>query len=740
MKQLLLIITAFILYISSVSAQNIISGKLIDKKTKEPIESAALKFADDKYILTDKEGSFSINTSATETNVFITSIGYQPKQVALTSNIASIIELESGSINLMEVVVAAPSSNAKSFNTINKIDLNLRPAKSAQELLRFVPGLFIAQHQGGGKAEQIFLRGFDIDHGTDIAISVDGMPVNMVSHAHGQGYADLHFLIPETVKNIDYGTGPYYASQGNFNTAGYAAFETVNKLEQSRVQLEAGQFNTMRALGMFQLLNKTKHNAYVATEYLYSDGPFKSAQHFNRFNILGKYNWQIDQYNQLLFIASTFKSKWDASGQIPQRAVDEGIIDRFGAIDDKEGGNTSRTNISLKLKTNKTNRNISNQFYYSNYKFDLFSNFTFFLNDPVNGDQIRQKEKREIAGYNGLMQFKHFSNQASYTTTAGWGVRADRTYNSELSHTLNKETLLERKAFGSIKEINGFAFVNENISIGKWIFNPGIRIDQFYFNYADALNASLPSQQKTIASPKLNIFYNYTKDLQFFFKAGKGFHSNDTRVVVQNNGKQILPAAYGTDLGVVWKPIQNLVINTAAWYLYLQQEFVYVGDEAVVEEGGRTQRLGVDFSARYQFSKKWIADINLNYAHARNIENKKGENYIPLAPVFTSVGGISYQNKDGFNGSLRYRYIKDRAANEDNSVQAKGYFVSDLSVNYSKRKYEIGLAVENLFNTKWNEAQFETTSRLRDEPVEVTELHFTPGVPFFARLRFSIFF
>jgi TonB-dependent Receptor Plug Domain/CarboxypepD_reg-like domain len=729
-----------LLFFTSAHAQSMFTGKIIDKKTKEPIESAALKFADNKYVLTDKEGNFSININSTEPVLQISSIGYQAKEVQLKNNETTVIELERSTVNLLEVVVAAQGNNVKPFNSISKIDLNLRPAKSSQELLRLVPGLFIAQHQGGGKAEQIFLRGFDIDHGTDIAITVDGLPVNMVSHAHGQGYADLHFLIPETVKNIDYGTGPYYASQGNFNTAGYASFETMNKLEQNRVQVEAGQFNTIRTLGMFQLLNKTKHNAYIASEYLYSDGPFKSPQHFNRLNLLGKYNWQINSYNQLQLIASTFKSKWDASGQIPQRAVDAGIIDRFGAIDDKEGGVTSRTNISLKLKSNKKNLNISNQLYYSSYTFDLFSNFTFFLNDPVNGDQIRQKEKRDIAGYNGSLQFKHFSKLATYTTTAGWGVRADRTYNSELSHTLNKETLLERKASGSIKEVNSFAYVNENISIRKWIINPGIRFDHFYFNYADKLNTPLPSQQKIIASPKLNIFYNYTKDLQFFFKTGKGFHSNDTRVVIQNMGKEILPAAYGTDLGIVVKPLKNLVVNASAWYLYLQQEFVYVGDEAVVEEGGRTQRLGIDFSARYQFSKKWIADINLNYAHARNLENEKGQNFIPLTPIFTSIGGISYQSKTGFNGSLRYRYIMNRPANEDNSVEAKGYFVNDLVINYTKPKYEVGLAVENLFNTKWNEAQFETTSRLRDEPAPVTELHFTPGVPFFAKLRLSIFF
>jgi hypothetical protein len=730
----------FLFIVLSAAAQNRIAGKLVDKKTKEPIEAAAVNAGNQSYILTDKEGSFELTTDVTEINITITCIGYAPKQVQLRNNEIRVIELESSTVNLTEVVVSAQASSLKPYNLISKIDLNLRPTKSSQELLRLVPGLFIAQHQGGGKAEQIFLRGFDIDHGTDISITVDGMPVNMVSHAHGQGYADLHFLIPETVKNIDYGTGPYYASQGNFNTAGYASFETINQLEKNTVQLEAGRFHTFRTLGMFQLLNKNKHKAYIASEYLYSDGPFKSKQHFNRFNTLVKYNWQINNYNNLQLIASTFSSRWNASGQIPQRAVDAGIIDRFGAIDDKEGGTTARTNFSIQLKSAKNQTRVTNQFYYSRYSFDLFSNFTFFLNDPINGDQIRQKEQREIAGYNGSVTVKHFTNKVTFTTTAGWGIRADKTNNSELSRTLNKTTVLERKALGNIHEVNSFGYMNEAISVGKFMINPSVRVDHFYFRYQDQLTASVPTKQRIIASPKLNIFYNYNSHLQFFIKTGKGFHSNDTRVVVQNNDKQTLPAAYGFDAGAVWKPFKNLVLNATAWYLYLQQEFVYVGDEGIVEEGGRTQRLGVDINARYQLSKKWLADVNLNYALPRSIDADKGQNHIPLAPTFTSIGGISYQSKEGLNGSLRYRYIMNRPANEDNSIRANGYFINDLALNYTKRNYEIGLVVENLFNIKWNEAQFETTSRLQNEPTEVTELHFTPGMPFFAKLKLSISF
>ncbi|MFN2440938.1 MAG: TonB-dependent receptor domain-containing protein, partial [Chitinophagaceae bacterium] len=228
--------------------------------------------------------------------------------------------------------------------------------------------------------------------------------------------------------------------------------------------------------------------------------------------------------------------------------------------------------------------------------------------------------------------------------------------------------------------------------------------------------------------------------VQLYLKAGKGFHSNDTRVVVANDGKEILPAAYGSDLGIILHPAKKLLFNAAAWYLYLRQEFVYVGDAGIIEPSGKTRRIGADFSARYQFTAKLFADANINWAKGRFIENPKGEDYIPLAPTVTSTGGISYQNKIGLTGSLRYRYIKSRPANETNTVKAKGYFVTDATINYTKSKFEVGLAIENLFNTKWNETQFNIESRLKNEPAPVSELHFTPGVPFFAKIKAALFF
>ena len=249
-----------------------------------------------------------------------------------------------------------------------------------------------------------------------------------------------------------------------------------------------------------------------------------------------------------------------------------------------------------------------------------------------------------------------------------------------------------------------------------------------------------PSQQKAIVSPKLNIQYTINKQVQLFVKAGKGFHSNDARVVVANDGKDILPAAYGTDFGVILKPTENILINIAAWYLYLDQEFVYVGDAGVVEPSGKSKRQGIDVTTRFQFTKNLFANANFNFTKPRAVGEPKGANYIPLAPTFTSVGGVYYKAQKGLNGGINYRYIKNRPANEDNSVVAKGYFLLDAAVNYTRPKYEIGLAFENIFNIKWNEAQFATESRLRDEPAPVTELHYTPGTPFFARLKLAVFF
>ena len=738
MKKLLSIL--YLLIVSSiVYGQVIYHGRLANAANNEPVEGAFIQ-SGKKIVLSGKDGIFTIPLQK-ELTISISAIGYSLQQLQVDLTQKTIL-LQPAAFNLKELVIAAGNDHTLS-NSISKIDLSIRPVNSAQEFLRYVPGLFIAQHQGGGKAEQIFLRGFDVDHGTDVKITVDGMPVNMPSHAHGQGYADLHFVIPELVKQIDYGKGSYYAEQGNFNTAGYVELQTANRLTKNTLQVETGLFNSFRGLAMLNLIpqKNEKQNAYIATEYIYGDGPFESPQHFNRFNLWGKYNVQINDRSRLFVQANIFNSKWDASGQIPDRAVTNGTISRFGAIDNTEGGYTGRINLSTKLTQRLHNDDLlEHQVYYSRYHFNLFSNFTFFLNDPVNGDQIKQTEARDIYGWQSNYQMKRTAGKTDLMTSFGAGLRYDATHNTELSHTKNKTELLDPIQLGNINEGNAWVYADEKIQKGNWLFNIAARADYFHFAYSDQLNASLPAQQKIILSPKLNIQYTFNKQLQVYFKNGKGFHSNDTRVVLPQTGKQVLPASYGSDLGFTWKPTSSLLINTAVWYLFLEQEFIYVGDEGIVEPGGKTNRVGADITVRWQPLKNVFADINLNLSKGRSIEDPKGENYIPLAPSVTSTGGINYQHSKGFNASLRYRYLKNRPANENNSLVAKGYFITDASLSYALRKFELGVVIENLFNTKWNEAQFATTSRLRDEPVEVTELHYTAGNPFFLKLKLAYTF
>ena len=718
-----------------------VQGRVIDAVSRQPLEGATIGQREKNVATTDQYGQFSIKALAESSDLTVSYIGYRTATVSAVKGRETLIEMQPDLVNMKDVVVLHSNSLSK-FSTLAKIDLDLKPVRNTQELMRLVPGLFIAQHAGGGKAEQIFLRGFDNDHGTDIQVSIDGLPVNMVSHAHGQGYADAHFIIPETVNNIDFGTGPYYTQRGNFNTSGYVAFSTFNKIRQSMVQVEAGRFNTLRTVAMIDLLrkNKDKQSAYVAGEFYYTDGPTIAPQNFNRFNVFGKYNRALSDKTQLTATLSGFKSKWDASGQIPERAVKDGTIDRFGSIDPTEGGNTERYNANLVLAHRFSNGNTwENQGYFVRNKFALFSNFTFFLNDPVNGDGILHTEDRNVLGFLSKYTRKGILGKADLISNYGGGVRYDATTNG-FSNQIQRR-FLKYITFGDIKETNAFGYVQQQVSKGKWLIDAGVRFDYFHFSYKQKVNLpQQPAQGAAIISPKLNIQYTANPKVQVYAKFGKGFHSNDARVVVGNDGKEILPAAYGADIGVILKPSNKFFINVAAWYLYLQQEFVYVGDEAVIEPSGKSRRKGIDIISRYQINNNLFATFNLNLAQPRFIDAPKGEDFVPLAPTLSSTGGLFYRPKQGWNGSISYRGIKSRPANENGSITAKGYLVIDAAANYLRPKYEVGIAIENLLNTEWNEAQFATETRLRNEPAPMDELHFTPGNPFFIKAKLAVFF
>lgn len=665
--------------------------------------------------------------------------------------------IAASALSLSEVTVSQPRDPNQSLAAINQIDKVLRPVNSAQDLLRLVPGLFIAQHAGGGKAEQIFLRGFDVDHGTDFAVSVDGLPVNMVSHAHGQGYADFHFVIPETVEQLKVYKGPYTARFGDFATAGAGEFSTKTRLDASQVKLEVGRFDTRRALVMLDLLGNNKRHllskkpesAYIAAEYNFTNAYFDQPQDFRRFNGIAKYTGQLSDRTALTVLGSHFTSSWDASGQIPESAVREGIITRFGSIDPSEGGNTDRTNASVVLTTGLPgDALIRQQVYYSRYNFNLFSNFTFFLNDEENGDEINQTDDRNLYGYTGTYDRDDQLGSRSLHTTFGLGTRIDDT-DLTLRRAVRR-TITDTITAGHVYEQNLNAYLDETLTLtDRLTLNAALRADVFVFDfkgdYTDEDGVRQPiDARKTRArvSPKLNLYYQLTPTVQLFARSGLGFHSNDARGVVRGTvNDNALPRALGYEAGSTFKPLPGMVVNAALWALHLEDELVYVGDEAIVESAGRTRRYGADVSLRYQLTRSLFADVDLNYNHGRLVGVAEGENFIPLAPRFTSVGGLTLKNPQGFSASLRYRHLDSRPANEDNSIRARGYFLLDGVLSYTRARFQIGATAENLLNVDWNEAQFANPSRLRNQTTPAVEqLHFTPGTPFFVKVNASIFF
>lgn len=726
-----------------------VQATVVDAQGLQALPGATLRIeGSSNGAVADEHGIAEINNLPLGPQSLIVSyLGYVPDTLMVDVQAGKLRPVD---VYLVEKRLEIPglqieSGKPQGLSLISRMDLQVRPVNSSQELLNTVPGVFIAQHAGGGKAEQIFLRGFDIDHGTDLALSADGMPVNMVSHAHGQGYADLHFLIPETVERLSIDKGPYAAKSGNLATAGAIDFQTRNSLDQNIVKVEGGMYGNFRGLAMLKLNHLTdKDNpadAWVAAEYTFSKGYFEAPQNLNRINVFAKYRKLLSRRSLLTASVSTFGSNWNASGQIPERAVQQGLITRWGSIDSTEGGQTSRSNVNLQLSSSLNGGwTWRQQLYGSRYAFNLYSNFTFLAEDSINGDQIRQRERRALYGYQSTLGKTTTLFKRTFYHELGLGIRLDDVGRIGLYRTQQRE-FLSSVQDGAVQERNAFAWWSARWSITNRIQLGGtLRADYLHFYYEDRIEAGSTQDrtQKAILNPKLTLDYFVSDRLQFFIKAGSGFHSNDTRVVLGPDQRKILPRALGSDIGAMFKPTNSLLVQVAVWGLAMEQEFVYVGDAGIVEPSGRSRRVGIDLSARWQMLKWLSADWDLNLAHARGIDDAGEASYIPLAPWITSTGGLTAELPKGLRASIRYRFLGDRAADETWDLTAHGYTLLDAAVSYTLRaRYTIGLSGQNLLNVKWNEAQFSTTSRLPNEPAPITEIHYTPGTPIALKLSLT---
>ena len=629
------------------------------------------------------------------------------------------------------VVTAPPPIASSSEQLIPDKDFELRPQGRPADVLRLVPGLIINQHQGGGKAEQYLIRGFDADHGTDVAIFVDGLPVNLRSHAHGQGYADLHFLIPETVKLVDVLKGPYFPEYGDFATAAVVQFVTRDVVEENTLSIAGGSFNTERYLA---LLSPTRDvvKTLVAVEVYRSDGPFDHPNGYLRLNAFAKATASLDADSTLSVWASHHRAEWHGSGQIPERAVRLGLLDRFGAIDPNEGGVTQRTNLNLEYRWKiAPGHTLTAHAYGSHYALSLFNDFTFFLNDPAHGDMINQRDRRFVAGADAQYDLKSAPLGADLTSTAGLQYRIDTPHVVLATATQRHQT--GRTQDVSLVEQSWSPFVKlDLVPADKIRLVTGARGDVFTYDGSQHVNTTGTDLDGHVARARPNVKANLVLGpwaaTELFGNFGTGFHSNDARAVLANPKLEALPTATGYEAGVRSRVLPRTEIFATYWFLDLGSELVFAGDAGTTQARGPSHREGLEVGVKVR-ALDWLTFTG-DFTYTTHAELTQTHQAVPLAPVWTARWDLTARLPWGLSTSLEMRYLGDRPADPDRTQTARGYTLFGWTGRYRYRSLEAFLSVENLTNVDWREAQFFFTSRLPGEPAGgVADIHYTPGTP-----------
>jgi len=611
--------------------------------------------------------------------------------------------------------------------------------------MHLVPGLIIGQHHGGGKADQILFRGFDSDHGTDFQVSVDGIPVNMVSHAHGQGYADLHWLIPETIDRVEVYKGSYFPHLGDFATSGAINIITKRSDKDSTLTLAGGSYNTQRYLGILSPPDGTPFKPYIAAEIYHNDGAFKNPNNYIRYNILTKFNLVSTPNSNLNFMGTFFKTDWDASGEIPSRQIRSGEIGRFSSNDPSEGGKSERQNLSFIYNYTDANQSLTAQTWSSWYRLRLWSNFSLFLNDPVNGDGIEQNDKRFLAGNNITYRRSYFLWGLPTETLVGFQSRFDH-IKLGLFNQKDRVRLTTTNDNG-VQQTNLGWFAHQEIRLAEWVrAQLGARLDDFWFNVKQDGPATEPisgAASKSMINPKMNwIFTPFTdndiaRQTNLFLNMGGGFHSNDARVVVQDPAKA-LARYWSGELGVRTKLLNKVEFSASLWNSYLSSELVFVGDEGTFEPSGASRRQGIESEVRYDILPWLSFDSDISYTWAKFVNGDK----VPLAPRFLAFTGFTARHDSGLQARLQMRHIGRRYGIEDGSILTPTSTIFDLFLKYTWKRYDFFMQFQNLANTKYRAAEHVFESRTANELAAglpgQNGSNYTPGDPFNVRAGITI--
>ena len=654
---------------------------------------------------------------------------------------------------------AVGTSDAASAGRATSNLLSTRPLLRPAEVLEYVPGLIVTQHSGDGKANQYFLRGFNLDHGTDFATHVDGMPVNLPTHAHGHGYTDLNFLIPELIDTIDYAKGPYRAASGDFASAGSAGIGLKNRLPGPTGILAVGENSYRRLFAAHSLALAPAGDTTAGPTLLFGaeaqryDGPWTVAQDHRRSNVQVRLSdgTRRDGWSGTLM---GYDARWTATDQVASRAVDGGVIGRYGSLDPTSGGRSARYSASGAWRRSLADGSLEVSAYAMRYSLDLFSNFTYFLDDPEQGDQFEQRDRRNVFGLTASRRWHGSLGSRSMSNEFGLQTRHDRIavglYDTAAREPLatTRDDRVRQESYGVYWE-NGIEWHERLRSVA------GVRADRYRF----AVDADLPENggraQDSLVSPKLSLIAGPWAKIETFLNWGRGFHSNDARGTVTRFDPGCLRSnplaecavrpvpglvpSTGYEVGVRSEAIRGLQTSLSLWRLDIGSELVFVGDAGTTEPSRPSRRHGVEISNRYLPTSWLLVDLDLAWSHAGFADDDPAGNSVPGAVERVGSLAVTVRDMGPWSGTFALRHLGARPLVEDRSVVARAFTLASLRIGYRfSRQVETFLDVFNLFDRKAADIEYFYESRLRDEATAVADRHFHPVEPRTIRLAVRV--
>ena len=637
-------------------------------------------------------------------------------------------------------------ADSGTVGVVTAAQIERQPARRPGDLLEAIPGVIISQHSGEGKANQYYLRGFNLDHGTDIAITVAGTPVNLPSHGHGQGWADVNFLIPELVSGIQFKKGPYFVDEGDFATAGAVNVNYANILDKQVISLSGGDLNYARALvaGSPQI---GPGFLLYALEYGQNDGPWDRPDDFRKLNGVLRYS-QGGQSGGFSISAMGYQAEWSSTDQIPQRAVDAGQISRFGLIDPTDGGETHRYSLAAEWQRGGSDWLAQGSLFFIDSDLDLFSNFTYFLDDPENGDQFEQVDQRKVTG--AQASFRRISRwgQVSAENVVGLQLRNDDIGAVALYKTRARERLSTVRS-DQVDERSGGLFVQSSIQWSDKLRTIlGLRGDSFSFQVDADNELNSGEQDDSLISPKLSVIIGPFGNTEFYANLGSGFHSNDARGTTQRvdpvTGQPVdavdpLVRTKGAELGLRSKPSSRFLITGGVWGLDIDSELLFIGDAGNTEASRPSRRTGIELESYFNFTSWLVGDADLAYSRARFRDDDPVGDRIPGAVEGVVSAGLSLLDINRFSGSLRYRYFGPRPLIEDDSIRSKSSSLINGRLGYALTSFmKVNLDIHNLLDSEDSDIDYFYASRLPGEPAEgVEDFHTHPVEPRSFRVSLS---